>query len=126
MTIPAFLRVFLPTLAIAVLMTLLLLQWQPLQGTEDFAVISLVFFVALTVAIYYAGLWSAGHANKMIFSYFSMLVVMAKIIAAIGLMVVYQQLVKPPTKNFVVLLGAHYLIFTVAEVIILMRLAKMK
>ncbi len=126
MTTPAFLRVFLPTVAVAVLMTFLLLLWQPLQGTEDFAVISMIFFVVLTVVIFYGGTWSAGHANKMMFSYFSMLVVLAKIIAAIGLMVIYQQLANPPTRNFVVLLGVHYLIFTVAEVIILMRLAKMK
>lgn len=92
----------------------------------DFAVISFLFFGFLAWGVYELGVLSIASSNKMYFSYLSMGVVFVKMLAAIGLIAAYQVMIQPANKFYILIFAVHYVIFTVLEVQVLMKLAKSK
>lgn len=126
MSRPEFFKKYFITLGLAISLTVLMLMWTPLNSYQDFAIISLIFFAFLAWGVYELGLRSIASSNKMYFSYLSMGVVFVKMLAAIGLIATYQVTTQPPNKFYVIIFAVHYIIFTVLEVQVLMKLAKSK
>lgn len=121
-----FYKEFFITIAAAGLLSFGLLQWEPLKIYLDFTVICFVFFAGLTIAIYVLGDYLVRQSNKMLFTYFSMFVILFKLVAAILIVVGYDRLIAPPDKNYIIVFGIMYIIFSVFEVKILMQLSKVK
>lgn len=123
---PEFFKKYFITLGLAILLTALMLLWTPLSPYRDFAMISFIFFAFLSWGVYELGIRSIASSNKMYFSYLSMGVVFVKMLAAIAIIAAYQVMMQPPNKFYVVIFGLHYIIFTILEVQVLMKLAKSK
>lgn len=121
-----FYKEFFITVAVAGLLSFGMLQWEPLKIYLDFTVICFVFFTGLTIGIYLLGDNLVRQSNKMLFTYFSMFVILFKLVAAILIVVGYDRLIKPPDKNYVIVFGIMYIIYSVFEVKILMQLSKVK
>lgn len=121
-----FYKEFFITIAVAGLLSFGMLQWEPLKIYMDFAVICFIFFTGLTIAIYALGDYLVHQSNKMLFTYFSTFVILFKLVAAILIVVGYDRLIAPPDKNYVILFGIMYIVYSVFEVKILMQLSKVK
>jgi len=125
MTDADFYRIFSLTLLVSIGATLMMISWAPLSAFSDFAVIALIFFTSINLMVYYVGKYTATNPNKNLFTYFSMFVILLKLLAALLLVIIYQKLVSPETNYFIIIFAVLYLIHTIAEVIMLMRLSKM-
>ena len=123
---PEFFKKYFITLDLAIILSVLMLIWTPLNPYKNFAVISFLFFAFLTWGVYELGVRSIASSNKMYFSYLSLGVVFVIMLAAIGLIAAYQFMIQPSNKFYIVIFAVHYIIFTVLEVQVLMRLAKSK
>jgi hypothetical protein len=121
-----FYKEFFITIAVAGLLTLGMLQWEPLKVFLDFAVICFIFFTGLTIGVYVLGDYLVKQSNKMLFTYFSMFVILFKLVAAILIVVGYDRLIVPPNKNYIIIFGVMYIVYSVFEVKILMQLSKVK
>lgn len=126
MSRPEFFKKYFITIGLALILTALMLMWTPLKPYMDFAVISFIFFAFLAWGVYELGIRSIASSNKMYFSYLSMGVVFVKMLAAIGLIAAYQVMIQPVNKFYILIFAVHYLIFTILEVQVLMKLAKSK
>ena len=125
MTEASFYKIFAVTLLVSVGISFLMVNWAPLSPFKDFAVITLFFFTAINLMVFYVGKFSANSSNKNLFTYFSMFVILFKLLASILLVVAYQKMINPITNNFIIIFAVLYLIHTVSEIIVLMRLSKM-
>jgi hypothetical protein len=123
---PEFFKKYFISLGLAIILTILMLIWPPLSPYLDFAVISFLFFAFLAWGVYELGVRSIAGSNKMYFSYLSLGVVFVKMLAAIALIAAYQFMIQPANKFYIVIFAVHYIVFTVLEVQVLMRLAKSK
>lgn len=119
-----FFKQFIITILIAGGVSLLMLMWPPLSPFTDFTVIGLLFFSGLAYATYTFGKFLANHPNKLLFSYFTMFIILFKLVAAIGIVWGYKSMVDPPNKNYILIFIIHYLLYTILEVKVLMKLSK--
>lgn len=126
MSRPEFFKKYFITLGLAIILSTLMLLWTPLMPYMDFAVLSFIFFGFLAWGVYELGVLSITSSNKMYFSYLSMGVVFVKMLAAIGLIAAYQVMLQPANKFYILIFAVHYVIFTILEVQVLMKLAKSK
>ncbi len=119
-----FFKHFIITILIAGGISALMVLWPPLSDFTDFAVIGMLFFSGLSYATFSIGKFLANQPNKMLFSYFTMFIILFKLIAAIGIVWGYKSMIDPPNKNYILIFIVHYLIFTILEVKVLMKLSK--
>jgi hypothetical protein len=106
------------------ILTLVALKLEVLSMYYSFALISISFFTAMTFGVYIIGTHLVRQSNKMLFTYFTMFVILAKLVLALILIIGFDRLTSPPNKFYVFLFLVHYLIFTIFEVKTLTRLSK--
>lgn len=93
----------------------------------DFSVLSFLLFFGLSVGLYEVGrISSSSTANKYAFIRVVMISVFLKMMLSIILLFVYTKVSHPSTRFFLIPFFINYLVFTVLEVWVLMRLGKTK
>lgn len=84
---------------------------------------SILMFVAICAGMFYVGKRTAGSENKFMFTNAFMGITMFKLFLCGGLIAAYAFLGAPENKLFVVPFFLSYLIYTVLEIIFLVKLA---
>lgn len=92
---------------------------------QPIAWISLGIFVLLSVVMYYAGRKAAFSDNKHDFTNVSLGVTIGKIFIAILFILGYNQLMQPDSRFFIIPFFLMYLIYTIFETYIMMRLGRL-
>lgn len=109
---------------LAVLALFGLHSFERLQPHTPLSWISLGLFVLLTVAMYYAGSRALRSKNKNDFTNVVMGFTMGKMFLAIAIVFGYLKLVEPTDKLFILPFFTVYLIYTVVEVYLMMKLSR--
>ncbi len=93
------------------------LQWivPQLWDYENLFWYSHVFFILLTMIMYYAGNIFAASSNKNLFSHFILLVVLTKMLSCILIVVGYFRKIQPSSQLFLVPFAIVYVIYTIFE-----------
>lgn len=96
----------------------------PIDYALPLTIGSTVLLTAVCVGLYYGGRWAADHESKFMFNNVFLGGTMVKMFVWGGLLAAYIVLAGAPNKWFVLPAFAGYLIFTVYEIVFLMRLAR--
>jgi len=88
--------------------------------------ISLGIFFFLTVLLYFAGRRAAGSTNKNDFTSVVMAFTLGKLLLIIAAIFGYSQLARPETNFFILPFFSMYLIYTIFETYVMMKLGKTK
>ncbi len=105
------------------IVVILLMNTQPVFNNHQFlSWLSLVFFVGISIAAYVFGLKAANSRNKSDFINLIIILIAAKMLICLFTVWLYQILVSPQSKLFVIPFFIIYLIFTSFEMNILIRL----
>jgi hypothetical protein len=93
------------------------LQWciPELWNFENLFWYSHIFFILLTMVMYYAANIFAASSNKNLFSHFILLVVLTKMLSCILIVVGYFKKVQPSSQLFLVPFAIVYVIYTIFE-----------
>jgi len=100
--------------------------WPVLQKYATLSWIGLAFFTALTLATFYLGKMTAQSPNLMAFTNMSIGLIFGKMILSMLIVFAYAQETKPQDKIFLVPFFSIYLIFTICETWILLKLSSPK
>lgn len=124
-------KTFLISLSILSLLTTLGLllahrTWPILQPYAPLSWIGLSFFFLLTLATYYLGKMTAGSKNLMAFTNLTLGLVFGKMILAMLIVFAYAHEAKPQSKLFLVPFFSIYLVYTIFETWILLKLSSIK
>ena len=87
---------------------------------------SLILFILLSLMMYFVGRKAALSENKNTFTNTVLLFTMAKLFLTIIIIYVYNEMVKPESRLFILPFFAIYIIFTIFETYFMIRLGKMK
>ena len=88
------------------------------------SVAAIGIYTLLSVVIYQWGKMTAAAANKQLFTQASLLIVIIKMTLSVAIVVVYQRVADPQSRYYVLPFLLIYLIYTVYETWLLMRLGK--
>jgi hypothetical protein len=94
-------------------------------GVQPIAWISLGIFVLLSVVMFYAGRNAAFSENKHSFTNVSLGVTIGNIFIAILFILGYDQLMQPESRFFIIPFFLMYLIYTIFETYIMMKLGQL-
>lgn len=83
----------------------------------------ILMFVAITLVMFYAGKRTAGSENKLLFTNVFMGLTMLKFFLCGGTIAAYVLLSTPENKLFIIPFFSSYIIYTVLEVIFLLKLS---
>ncbi len=84
---------------------------------------SILLFIAISVGMFYVGKYTAGSENKFLFTNAFMGITMLKLFLCGGIILAYVFLGKPVNNQFVVPFFVTYLIYTLLEIIFLIKVA---
>lgn len=93
------------------------------QTFQSLTWISFIFFLSLSVLMYFIGHTSANSSNKNSFLQIVMATTFLKMFLCVGLVIVYHMITKPESNMFVVPLLLIYIIFTIFETYFMMKLS---
>ena len=113
------------TLAVSGLLALLHLLLPETQGYWKLSLSSVLLFVAICAALFYAGQSAAQSKNKLAFNNLISVSVFGKMVVAVLFLYLYQHMAKPADNWFVGIFLFCYVIYTGFEVWFMTRLAKM-
>jgi hypothetical protein len=88
--------------------------------------LSHIFFIGLSIALFYLGNILAASANKYHFSQFTLLVVLTKMLSCIVLVVGYHTKMQPSSHLFLVPLALVYVLYTVFETYVMAKIGNTK
>lgn len=94
------------------------------QVHGQFAIASVLLFVAICIGLYFWGCSTARSKNKLAFNNVISLSVFGKMILSIAALFIYQKTAHPTNEWFVAIFLLTYVIYTVFEVWFMTRLAK--
>jgi hypothetical protein len=86
---------------------------------------SLIFFVALSIVVFYLGNAAASSENKNRLTQLIMILVFFKLFSCLLIIVIYDRLFKPSSDYYVLPFFLIYIVFTVFEVTMLSKANKM-
>ena len=90
------------------------------------SVASVIFFALLTLLIFLIAKRAVQSPDPNTFTRISLLFVFVKLVAALAFIVLYDQLIEPKTRWFVLPFLLVYVLFTIFEVIFMMALSREK
>jgi predicted ferric reductase len=96
------------------------------QGISPFTLICIGVFIAINVVAFLLGKRAALSSSPFRFVHLIMALIILKMMICILLVVVYMRIGEPVTKLFVVPFLWIYIVFTIFEIIVLEKLARMK
>ncbi len=103
-----------------------LLAFPQLQAYTYVAFGSLLAFFLISIIMYVAGRKAALSKNKHNFTNVSLGITMGKIFTAIIFILGYDQLLEPASRFFIIPFFIMYLIYTIFETYVMMKLGKME
>jgi len=101
-----------------------LAQFSPFQNTFYFSIISTLVFFIFTSSVYHIGLRVVDSPNKNLFSGVAITSIIVKLILILGFLFTYQAVEGPISKHYLFPFILIYLVYTVFETMVMMRLAK--
>ena len=96
------------------------------QPFLDISIISLVFFLCLSIGVFYYGIKAAKSDNKNYFIRLIMGFTFCKMMLSMIILFIYYKLVNPTSGHFLAPFFITYFCFTIFETYFLMKLGKMK
>lgn len=96
------------------------------QGISPFTLICTAVFTAINVVAYFLGKRAAMSASPFRFVHLMMVLIILKMLICVLLVVLYMRIGQPATKLFVVPFLWIYLVFTIFEIFVLEKLARLK
>jgi hypothetical protein len=99
-------------------------HWDKVEAYSVFAWSSLIFFILLSLLMYFAGRQAALSENKHRFTNAIIIFTMLKMALSVLIILGYFKLAAPPTKWFILPFFTIYLIFTIFEASFLTKLGK--
>jgi len=94
-----------------------------LQNFQSLSWVSFIFFLLLTVLMYFVGHYSANSSDKNSFLQIVMATTFFKMVLCLGIIIGYAKIVKPESKLFIIPFIAIYIIFTIFETYFMMKLS---
>ena len=88
------------------------------------SVAAIIAYTLLSIVIYQWGKMTAAAANKRLFTQASLLIVIIKMTLSVAIVVIYQRLADPQSRYYILPFLLVYLIYTVYETWLLMRLGR--
>ena len=101
-------------------------QLEVLYPYRLFSWISLAFFIILTLAMFFVGLWTAKSNNKNAFTGTILGFTFAKIVLSFVVVLAYHQVAQPTSKAFVIPFFITYLVYTAFETWFMMELGRQR
>ncbi|MDX1407278.1 MAG: hypothetical protein R3330_04070 [Saprospiraceae bacterium] len=112
------------------LAALLLLALDALLPASDavsqFTMICTAVFVMINVLAFFLGTGAARSANKYRFIHLMMILILVKMMICVALVLIYVRIGQPASKLFVIPFLMIYVIFTVFEIYVLQKVARIK
>ncbi|MDX1476935.1 MAG: hypothetical protein R3301_04485 [Saprospiraceae bacterium] len=96
------------------------------DAVSQFTMICTAVFVLINVLAYYLGIGAARSDNKYRFIHLMMILILVKMMICVALVLIYVRIGQPATKLFVIPFLAIYIIFTIFEIYVLQRVARIK
>lgn len=122
------LRPFLLSLVVVSALAAVLVFWlntlPRLQGHEVVGWASLAIFILISLGAYFGGQRAARSANKHHFTNLVLGVTFSKLMLAIVFVLGYNQLVQPGSRFFIIPFFVVYLIYTIYETYLMMKLGQ--
>lgn len=112
------------TLGCSALFGILHLTFHPIRQHWPLSVLTLTAFVLLCLGLFWAGSKTVNSTNKGAFNGLITGSVFGKMILAVGLLYIYQQIWQPTNEWFVAIFLFSYLIYTIFEVWFMTKLAR--
>lgn len=94
------------------------------MAMSGFMILSLVVFTVINIIAYYLGIRAALSSNKSRFIQLIMVLIVVKMFIAVAMVVGYVKMGQPASKLFVLPFLILYVIFTIFEVWILLKIAR--
>jgi len=101
-------------------------SFPPFANYWDVSIISMIFYILLSIVMFYFGKNTAGNANKNDFSRVAFASIFGKMMLTVVLVVIYFKIKQPANQNFLLPFFLIYLVYTVFETAFMMKLAKIK
>lgn len=114
---------------LTVVVAIIIVGLQQLPGVPPFqlyAWVSLLIFVALSIAMYAMGYRAAQSTDKYAFINVALLMMIFKMFLAVAVAVTYKLKAENSSMVFVALFLGIYVVYTIFETYFMMRLSKMK
>lgn len=112
------------TAGTAALLSLLFLLAPALQGHGQFTILTLILFVSVCLALFFAGRNAANSSSKLAFNNLVSISVFGKMVLAILYLFLYQKIAKPANEWFVGIFLLVYVVYTLFEVGFMTKLAR--
>ncbi len=104
-----------------------ILSWlEPFQNTLGFSIATTLFFAGFTIGLFYLGTSTANSPNKNLFMGVAIGSIFLKLVLTILILYSYKVIFEPEGGNHVFLFLIIYLVYTVFETSVLMKLSKPK
>jgi hypothetical protein len=118
------------TLALITILTAIglfvLLQIDPFKSFKGLFISALIFFIILTIALYYISKRAAVHKNGMLFIYVMLFAILIKFGFCLITLFLYNRLYAPSTNLYVLPFLGIYVIYTIFETYFMMKLGKIR
>jgi hypothetical protein len=103
----------------------LLSQFFPvLKSYSDLGWLSFILFFTITIMMFFFGKQAIDSPSKMMFSNVSMAFLLMKMLLSIMILVLYKKLAHPASNTFIVPFFIVYLIFTIFETYVMLKLTR--
>lgn len=111
---------------LASLLHLILMQIKILIPYKDFSILSIIFFVSLSLIFYFLGQIVSRSSNLYLFNGLVAFIVITKMTFCTGLIIVYFKKMNPADKFFVVPFFIYYLVYTGFELYFMSKFTNKK
>jgi len=110
-----------------VLLILLFLHiFQPFSDSRLISLVTLAFFVLMSVGMYLLAAKAAVSKDKNAFTRLIMVFTFVKMLLTVTLIIIFHKLLKPESNYYLIPFFFIYIVFTVFETIFMSRLGKIK
>jgi len=99
-------------------------QFSPFQDTLFFSVTSTLVFFIFTITVYHIGLRAIDNPQKNLFTGVAISSIFMKLVLILAFLFTYQAVVEPTSKQYLFPFVLIYLVYTIFETMVMMRLAK--
>ena len=96
------------------------------DALSNFTMLCIAVFLAINIAAYYLGKGAAESSSKYRFIHLMMILIIVKMFICVALVLFYVKIGQPSTKLFVIPFLLIYLTFTIFEIHVLQKLAKVQ
>lgn len=104
----------------------LLAKFEPFEDAFWISVTTILLFAVLTLVLYYLGISTANSPNKNLFLIVAVGSIFVKLVLVLLILFSYRAMYAPEGRNYLFPFISIYLVYTIFETYVLMRLSKTK